>query len=402
MEEKPLIIEDDEINLLDYLIVLLKRKNIIIGITMGLAVITAIISLVMTPVYKAETKILTPQTSGSSMASQLLGQLGGAAAALGGASGLMKTSADLYIALIKSRPVLDRMVDRFHLMELYKAKSREDARQAISGALITQDDKKSGILSVGIMDKDPKMAADMANAFVEEFKGFTNGLAVTEAAQRRLFYEEQLKHAKLSLMKAEESLKNFQEKTGAVKIDSQAMLAIQGIATLRGQIAVKEVQVKVMKTYSTEQNPDLRKVESELNGLKSEVSKLESKGGGYDAITPTGRMPSLGVEYAREMRNLKISESIYDLMLKQYESAKLDEARDATVIQVIEKAIPPERRIKPKRTQMVLIAAVTGFFFSVFAAFFMEYIEKASKDAENRERFEEIKANIYFGKRRKS
>ena len=399
MEERQ-IQQEDEINLFDYLIVLLKRKRLIMGITFGAAIITAIISLIMPPIYRAETKILPPQ-QGSSMATQFLSQLGSAAGLIGGAVGGavgIKTPNDLYIGLLKSRLVLDGVIDRFKLMELYKTKSRENARRGLADTLKARDDKKSGIITIGVEDKDPKRAADMANAFVEELKNMNKGLAVTEAGQRRLFFEEQLKDTKEALIKAEDSMEGFQERTGAIKIDEQAKAVIEGIANLRAQIAAKEVGLKVMRTYATPQNPDIQRAEEELRGLRIELRKLEAKGGGQnpDPLMPTGRIPALGTEYIRKLREFKYQEALYEILLKQYEAARLDEARDAAIIQVIEKAIPPEKRVKPKRKQMVMIATFSGLFFSVFAAFFMEYIEKLKSNPEDKVRLEAIKKNANF------
>ncbi|MCG2709449.1 MAG: hypothetical protein L6246_03885, partial [Thermodesulfovibrionales bacterium] len=343
--------------------------------------------------YKAETKILPPQQGSSSSAAQLLSQFGGAAGLAAGAIGIKTPNNDLYIGLLKSRPVLDRIIDRFNLIGLYNAKSHEDARRSLVGAIKAQDDKKSGIITIGVEDKDPKRAADIANAFVEELRNLNKGLAVTEAGQRRLFFEEQLKDTKDALIKAEESMKGFQERTGAIKIDEQARAVIEGIAQLRAHIAAKEVQLKVMKTYATPQNPDIQRAEEELRGLREQRARLEAKGSGHnpDTLMPAGRIPSVGIEYARELREFKYNEALYEILLKQYGAAKLDEARDAVLIQVIEKAIPPEKRIKPKRSQMVMLATFVGFFFSVFAAFFLEYIEKSSKDSNNKERFDTLK-----------
>jgi len=395
LEERQ-IQQEDEINLFDYLIVLLKRKRLIIGITLGAAIITAIISLIMPPIYRAETKILPPQ-QGSSMATQFLSQLGSAAGLVGGAVGI-KTPNDLYIGLLKSRLVLDGVIDRFKLMELYKTKSRENARRGLADTLKARDDKKSGIITIGVEDKDPKRAADMANAFVEELKNMNKGLAVTEAGQRRLFFEEQLKDTKEALIKAEDSMEGFQERTGAIKIDEQAKAVIEGIANLRAQIAAKEVGLKVMRTYATPQNPDIQRAEEELRGMREQLGRLETRSGGHnpDPLMPTGRIPGVGTEYIRKLREFKYQEALYEILLKQYEAARLDEARDAAIIQVIEKAIPPEKRVKPKRKQMVMIATFSGLFFSVFAAFFMEYIEKLKSNPEDKVRLEAIKKNANF------
>jgi tyrosine-protein kinase Etk/Wzc len=394
--ETPVERDNDEINLLDLLIVLLKRKRLILGITFISALITAIVSLIMPPVYRAETSLLPPQPS-SSMALQALSQLAGGAAGIGAEVLGIKTPADLYAGLLKSNTVLDRIIDRFKLMELYKCKYRTDARKRLLDNIQVSVDKKSNIITISVEDKDPVRAAQMANAFVEELKALTKGLAITEASQRRLFFEEQLKDTKLALIKAEEDLKKFQEKTGAIKVEEQAKAVIEGIATLRAQIAAKEVEIKVMKTYSTPYNPDLQRAEEALRAMKAELQKLEAKEGkNPDPLMPTGRMPEVGMEYLRKLRELKFNETLYELLLKGYETARLDEARDAVVIQVVDKPIPPDKRAKPKRTLMVLVATFTGFFLSIFIAFFIEYKEKASQDPEQKERIEAIRKEINF------
>jgi capsule polysaccharide export protein KpsE/RkpR len=170
---------------------------------------------------------------------------------------------------------------------------------------------------------------------------------------------------------------------------------------IRAQIAAKEVELKVMRTYSTSQNPDLQRVEETLKGLRVELAKMEGRGGkGHDPLMPTGRMAEIGTDYAKQLRDLKFNEVLYGLLLQQYEAAKLDEAKNATIIQVIDKAVPPERKVKPKRAVMVLLAGIIGFFLSVFGAFIMEYRERANANPEDRERFDTLKKYLTF-KRKK-
>lgn len=240
----------------------------------------------------------------------------------------------------------------------------------------------------------------MANAFVDELKKLLQNLAITKASQRRLFFEEQLKKSKEALIKSEESMKEFQEETGILKVEEQAKAVIESIANLRAQLAAKEVELKVMKTYTTANNPDLQIVEETLNGLKIELAKLEEKEGtNPDTLMPTGRLPLVGTGYIRKLRDLKFNETLFELMAKQYELARIDEAKDAAIIQVIDKAVAPEKRYKPARRQMVTVASLAAFFFSIFLAFFMEYLEKASTGETNRERLETLK--IYLGLGRK-
>jgi uncharacterized protein involved in exopolysaccharide biosynthesis len=329
------------------------------------------------------------------MNAQLLNQIGAASGLLGVVPGV-KSPNELYIGLLKSRPVLDRIIDRFDLMRLYDVKFREDARRSLLKNIKARNDLKSGIITIGIEDKDPKRSADMANAFIEELRVMNKGLSVTEAAQRRLFFEEQLKDAKDSLSKAEEAMKGFQEKSGAVKIDAQADAVIRGISELRAQSAAKEVQVRVMRTYSTPQNPDILRAEEELKGMKEQLSKLESKSEGTSVMVPTGNMPSTGTQYVRLMRDLRFNETLYELLFGQFQAAKIDEARDAAVIQVIEKAVPPEKRSRPKRRNMVILAIISGFFVSIALAFFMEYMERVSGNPEYREKVAKLKRTMSY------
>jgi tyrosine-protein kinase Etk/Wzc len=388
-DERPTGSEESEINLLDYLLVFLKRKKFICAVTIGATLLVAFVSLIVPKTYRAESRILPPVQNGST-SSQLLSQLSGATGFNVAAVSSMKTPNDLYIGLLKSRPVLDGIIDKLKMMEHYRTRSKDEARTRLLSELKPQDDKKSGIITVAVENRDASLAAQIANTAVDELKTLNKKLAVTEAGQRRLFYEEQLRDVRDSLLQSEESMKGFQEKTGAIKMDDQAKAVIQSVAQMRAAIASKEVQLKVMKTYATSNNPDAQRLEEEVRGLKEQLVQLESKSGQSkaDPFMPTSRMPQLGTDYARKMRELKFNEALFEILLKQFEAAKLDEARDAAIIQIVEKAETPEKRIRPKRTQMVIIAFIVSFFVSAFGAFFLEYLDNSRKNPENRERLE--------------
>lgn len=385
---------DDEINLLDLLLVIAKRKRLIIKMTFGVAIITAIISLILTPIYRAETRILPPQVSGGGLASQLISQMAGGLdiSGLGG-----KTPADLYVGMLASQTISDKIIERFNIMQEEDIEYKVDARKHLKKIADFNIDKKSGIITISVEDKDPKKAAEMANAFVEELKNLNKGLAITEASQRRLYYEEQLKDTKEALIKAENEMKSFQEKTGALQIDEQAKAIISGIADLKAKIAAKEVELKVLKSFTTPQNPDYQKAEEALKALRLELKRLESsEKRGHDPLMPTGNIPSVGLDYIRKLREVKFNETLYELLLKQYELAKLDEARDAVLVQVIDKAIPPDKRYKPKRTLMVIVSAFSALFLSVFLCFILEFYENLQKDEENKKRIDELRKYLNF------
>jgi uncharacterized protein involved in exopolysaccharide biosynthesis len=378
---------EDEIDLTELFRVISRRSRLIIGITAASAVVAVVVSLLLPNYYKAETRILPPTEKGGNLAAQLLGQ--GGAGLIGLASGVagVKSQGELFVEIMKSRTVLDRIVDRFDLLNLYrsdlfnlgKKRYRQDARKRLLELLTVREDRKSGIIILTVEDKDPKRAAEMANAFVEELKSLRGGLAISEAGQRRMFFEDQLWQTKVSLARAEEEVKGFQQRTGMFQVDAQARAIIEGIARLRAVIAVKEVEARVLRSFSTAQNPDLQRVEEEVRALRAELEKIESgKGKGFDPLMSSERVPAMGTEYLRKLRQLKYHETLYELLSKQFELAKLDEARDAVVIQVIDRAVPPERKSGPKRALIVLLATGMALSLSVFVVLLLDRTWKKS------------------------
>lgn len=387
---------DESISLLDLLIVPLKRKKTILIITLATVAITAVISLIMPEIYMAKTRILRPQQQSSAVVSRLLSQFGSAAGTAAGLFGLNSPNA-LYIALLTSRPVMEAVVERFDLVKLYGAETVVDASAQLSSNVKVRSSSWSGIISISVYDREPQLAADIANALVKELKNMTKRLAITEAAQRRVFFGERLKETRGKLIKAEKDMADFKAKAGVLALDAQAKAVISAISGMRAKIAEKEVQLKVMRTYSAPNNPELQKLETRLRGLKAELKKLEpGEGKGYDYLMSTGGMPEVSIEYIRKLRELNFTEELYNLFLKQYEAARLDEGRDAVMIQVLEKAIPPEKRIKPKRRRMVMIAALAGFLFSVLLCFLLEHIERVSGYPAYRVRVERLKKSLWI------
>jgi uncharacterized protein involved in exopolysaccharide biosynthesis len=361
-----------EVDLAELFHTLASRWRLILAITAACAAVAVVVSLLLPVYYKAETRILPPQDKGSSLASQLIGQAGSLIALAGGAAGV-KSPGELYVEMVKSRTILDRMVDRFDLMKLYKTRYRQDARKQLLDSLTVREERKSGVIVLTVEDRDRKRAADMTNALVEELKSLAGGLAISEAGQRRMFFEEQIRHTKESLVRNEEEMKGFQQQTGAFQIDAQAKAVIEGIASMRARIAAKEVEAKVLRSYATPQNPDLQRVEEEIRALRTELEKIEAgKGRGFDPLMSSERVPAMGTEYLRKLRQLKYNETLYELLVKQYELAKLDEARDAVVIQVIDRAVPPERKSRPKRTLIVLVTTATAFVLMLFVVLLRE------------------------------
>jgi len=375
---------EEEINPLYYLVVILKHKKLIGGITFLSALGAVVVSLILPPIYRAEARILPPQTGSSSMAAQMLREIGAMAGPFAGLLGIENIK-DVYAGMLKSRTMYDWIIEDFDLMELYGAKVREDARARLDDALSVQVGK-DGIISIAVEDKDPKRAADMANAFVARLKEWSGELALTEAQRKKVFLEEQFNRVKENLAKAENDLQEFQEKTGVVMLNQQGSALIGSIAQLRAQIAAKEVELEVMRTYATAGNPDRQRLEEELKGMKEQLSKLEaSSADNPGSLVPTGKMAEVSTEYLRKSRELRYEETLYDLIAKQYEMARVEEASDPPIVQELDKALPPNKRAKPNRKLIVVVATFGSFFFALLAAFLMEYIEKVSTDPQSKE-----------------
>lgn len=389
----------NEINLLDFFVLLLKRKRFILGGGLGMAVLAFVVCTVMSPMYFAMSQLMPPQQSSASAAAQILGQLGGLAGmVLGGGSGAVSVS-DMYVQILQSPAVLDPVIDRFDLKKLYGYDTYVDTRKYLVDNILTaESDLKSGIILVGVYDVDPRRAADMANSFVANLKDLLENLATSEAGKRRVFFEGQLKKAHENLREAEAALQGFAEATGAIKIDDQASAVLQGITSLRAQVAAKEVQLKVMRTYATPNNPDLKMVEQELNGLMEQLRKLEEKQetASADAIIPTGQIPTVGTEYIRRMRDFKYKEMLYELLVKQYEAARLDEARESAVVQAIYPAKPPDKKAKPMMILMVALSGGLGIFLFTFSAVVIESLHKAFRKPENDGRFREMRRFLRY------
>ena len=375
--------QDDEISLIDLAITLAKHKKLIIGAPLIVAIVVAIYSFFIPPIYTADVQMLPPQqqSSASAMLSQL-GALGGMAGAAG-----IKNPNDTYVAMLKSRTIQDSMIKRFKLQAVYKTKTPEKTRTALNGATkVTVG--KDGIIGISVDDESPQRAAILANGYVDALQQMTQVFAVTEASHRRLFYEKQLLQAKQNLGDAEIALKQLQEKTGIIHLDSQAQLGIGTAANIKGQIAMKEVELGAMRTFATGNNPDLVRTQQTISGLQAQLAKIET------GTVSSSKVPETGLEYIRKTRDFKYAETIYEMLAKQFEMAKIDEAKESSVIQVLDKAMPPEQKSKPKRSMMVLIAALATGFLTILYAFIKEALQNAKKDTETEVQLTTLKKTL--------
>jgi len=305
------------------------------------------------------------------------------------------TTGDLYVGMLKSEAVKDAIIDRFKLMDVYKKKYRIDTYKVLDKAAIIGIGKKDGIIHITVEDKDPKRAAAVANAFVDELSKLNIGLNVSGAGRDRTFLEERLIRAKRDLAKAEEALKVYQTKNKAINVIEQAKATIEGVGQLRAELALKEVQLASLRAYITDENDEIKTVKASISSLTAQIDRLEGNSKG-SSIPSVGSVPALGQEYLRLMRELKIQETILEFLTKQHEMAKLSEAKDVSSIQVLQHARVPDKQSKPKRSLLVFTVTVITLLGSVLMSFLLEYAERMP--IEDREHWR-LTASFIRGKR---
>jgi len=373
---------------LDVLIFLARHRRLLVLAPLAAAIGAAAISLLLPNMYAGVTKILPPQQNQPS-AALLLAQLGNITP---NASLAIKNPNDLYVGMLKSRTIADSLVARFGLKELYDQETLQGTRREVEERTAISHGR-DGIITIQFEDRDPKRAADVANGYVEELYKLTQTLAVTEAGHRRLFLEGQLKQTRNGLAEAEMALKKTQETTGLIKLDEQGRAIIEAVASLRAQIAAKEVEAGAMRLFATERNPGYLMVQQEIGGLRTELSRLEktNRPASGDVFVPAGRVPEAGLEYVRRLREVKYYESVFELLAKQYEIAKMDEARDAAVVQVLDRAVQPERKSRPQRARIVIVTAILAFLAALLWALVRDAHERAKRNPEQSRRIDALR-----------
>lgn len=361
---------------IDHAMIVVRHWKMISRLTLAVAVVTLCYALIIPNTYSAKT-LLLPAQEDKGLSALMLNQLGGLANIAAGAGSALggPTTAELFASLIKSEAVKDAIIDRFDLMKVYDKKLRTDVYPVLDGNTAVMLGKKDGILTITYSDENPKFAATIANAYVEELGNLAVRLNVAGAGQNRFFLEKRLASAKAELQKAEENLKLFQEKNKTVSVTAQTEATIKGVAELRAQLAAQEVQLATLRRQFTDQSQEVKNAAASVGNIRSQIARLEGSGGD-SAIPSVGSAATIGQQYVRLMREFKIQESLVELLTKQYEMAKLSEAKDISPFQVIQTAKVPERKSGPFRLKMLLVAVATSLIFSVLGAFVLEYCQR--------------------------
>ena len=374
----------DEVSLLDYAVVVRRRWRMIGGLCLVVLLATFVWTILQPRVYESTAALLAPKEGtgsgflGGLTASGLLQQVPGP---LASSTLSLAPNRDLLVSILKSRTVARATVERFGLQERYRARYLEDAIRALQSRTDISVSRE-GVISVKVEDIDPKVAAQIANSYLEQLDRMISQLGTSEGARQRAFMTKQLAQAKTDLEASEEELRRFQERNRAISLQDQTRGVIEVAARLKGEVMAAEVQLEVMRNFATDANPEMISLTRRIGEMKRHLTKLQYGDGSVsgdrrDFAVPFPKVPEVGIELVRLTRDVKVSETLVALLTQQLEQAKIAEAKDLPIVQVLDRALPAERHSRPKLLMNVVLAAVVSLLAGVFLAFFLEYLKNA-------------------------
>ncbi len=376
--------DEDDISLIDLAIALGEEKKALFAVPALTTTLAIVVSLLMTPIYTAKTVMMPPQQQQSGAASALA-SLGGLAGLAGAAAGI-KSPDEMYIAFMQSEGLQKSVIEKLQLQERYDKKTLFETREALKQSVKIAADKKAGLITIEADDKDPEFAAKLANIHVDELRNLMGRLAVTDAQQRRVFFEQAISKTQAELADAEANFRAAKEKSGMQVTAVIAESGVRASAELRGQIAAKEVQMQAISRFATPQNPDVQRLGSELAALRSQLSKIEQGSGADDKTSPVQQLA------VKAYRDIKAREAMMGVLVAQYESARVDEAKEGLLIQQVDVALAPERKSKPKRAIIALVSAFAGLLLGVLVAFIRHALRKASENPKSAQQILQLKS----------
>jgi uncharacterized protein involved in exopolysaccharide biosynthesis len=393
--------EPEDLTFLDVLLIITQRKKLVGIVTAIGTAIALLLAFALPQEYTATVTILPPQ-GGSSMGSMLASQLEGMGSAVSGMAGSMlgmKNVNDMYVAMLKSRSVEDAVIQHYGLQSEYRKNYLAETRKALEKHTKIDGSTKDNLIRLNFWDRNPNRAAEIANGYVSQFRDLSQHLAITEASQRRVIFQAQLDKTKTDLENADEALKRTQLSTGMVQVDGQARAMIDSAARLRAQIVAKEVQIQAMRSYAGDENPALTQAQTELDGLRTQFDKMVgSKGGSADDVfLPKGAVPEAGLEYVRRLRDVKYYEAIFEVLARQLEIAKLDEAREGAFIQVVDPAVPPEEKSFPHRGLFTMAGLAVGFTFGIMLALLQGGLVRMQQNPVTKDKLDLLKRSLWKG-----
>jgi tyrosine-protein kinase Etk/Wzc len=363
---------------------LLMRKHIrrILKFAIAGFLLMLIWMLLAKPRYAATAALLVPQNNPSASSLALKLAMGGLDMTGGGF--------EVYEDILESQTVAARLVAQYHLKDVYKAKEEAAAEKQLASRTLIKSSKE-GLIRITVQDEDRQRATDLANSYMTELDQLNQGLAITSAGQQRLYFERQMVKEKDELADAEVDLQRSQEKTGLVVPERQLQSNVTAVETTRAQLRVRQVELGALLQGATEQNPRVVRLKAEISGLESQLRAMES-GSGSDLATgiPSSKVPEKSLEYIRKLREVKFHETLFELLAREYETSKQQESKTVSMIEVLDRAVVPERKAWPPRTLFVLLGFVAGGLVGIFYTIIESYMKTVMGNPENRRKYQEV------------
>lgn len=379
---------------LELLFLLLRHRLRVALVTVAALVLGTMVAFLLRPTYTATALILPPEQQ-QSAASSMLGSL----VSIGGggiAGSLLKSPADMYIGILQSDTIADELIQRFQLRSAYRTRTTEDTRAALAkhASFLT---KKDGLIHISVTDHDPRRASEIANGFIDGLHHMNSTLALTEAGQRRLFFSQQVDAEKAELAKAEDALAATQRKTGIIQLSGQAEMILGSISQVQAQITSDHVQLQGLLASSTEQNPDVQRLRQEIAALNAQLNKLQDSQRRLqpgDTQIPAGRLPQDALDYGRKLRDVQYHQTLLNLLSRQYEAARIDEAKSAPLIQVVDRATTPDKRSGPPRALIIAGAGFAGFVLACLWSFSGDVLRRMREIPEYRAKLDLLRLHL--------
>jgi tyrosine-protein kinase Etk/Wzc len=367
-------------DILAFILILAGRKRLVGGMALAGALVAAGMALQKRDIYTATAVILLPQQQRSTLAS-LVGQLSPVGNAMGGGD-LMRSPSDQYLSLLASRSIADDLIQTFHLQQEYAAKNLAATRRKLA-ARTHLAAGKDALIRIAVDAETPQFAADLANAYVDRLHKLNSRLALTESAQRRLFFEQRVQAERQAVAEAEAAMKATQERTGLIQVSSQMDVVVRTIAQLRAEITLREVMLDTLKSGATDKNPEVIRLRVEMDSLRAQLRNAEA-GSQTRQIGPANA-PAAGLAYMRALREFQYHETLFESLSKQYEAARLDEAKEAPLVQVVDRASPPEELNPKNRLWMVLFGTLSFGMFGACLAIALHFLAAPERAAQLRQ-----------------
>jgi uncharacterized protein involved in exopolysaccharide biosynthesis len=340
------------------------------------AVLATLLALLIPKQYESTTRLMPPDNQSSTTMAMLAAMTSKVGAGLGSVAGSLlgvKSSGEVFVGILQSRTIQDQLINRFNLKKVYGAKLGEDARKRLTANTVIAEDRKSGIISITVTDRDPRRAAAIDAGYVDELNRLVVELSTSGARRERVFLEERLKTVQMDLQAAEKDFSQFSSKNMAIDMKEQAKAMVEAAAVLQGQLIAAQAEEEGLRQIYTDNNVRVRSVRARIAELQQQLEKVGGKGEGStndnqspnDSLYPSiKKLPLLGVTYADLYRRTKVQEAIFETLTQQFELAKVEEAREIPSVKEIDHADVPERKSFPPRTLIVMVGALFSFAFA--------------------------------------